>query len=529
MAEKKKKMTSTRRPAKRSERRAETDREALRGELRQELREEMREEVRAELRAEMRQEARDKAGQAEHRGTRHSGGSRTNVAQEPREATFIRAVSNFSDDELSDMGLSRTPYVPMPTETPREKAKRRKAERAARKAALREEKRREKQRGSLWSVNIGLFQSDERLQIGAIDMPFMLLLLALTVVGLITLFSASYTAGYYKFDDPYHYISSQALFAAGGIVAAWIISKIPYQKMHRLMGPALLAAFALMALVLVPGIGTNLNTEATRWIRLGPLTFQPSEVGKAALVIAFSSLCVRMRDRIKRPLSLLPFLLIMGAMVLMLMQQPHLSATLIVLVTGFVILFVGGGHAGYLAAILGVGGAGLAWIVLGPIHYQYDRIETWLDPFKDPLNAGFQMLQSLYAVGSGGLWGLGLGQSRQKQMYLPEPYNDFIFSIACEELGFIGASLIILLFAAFVIRGYYIALRARDTFGTLLVVGFMTQIAVQVFFNIGVVTGLLPITGASLPFFSSGGTSALMLYAQMGIVLSVSRQMTMQT
>ncbi|MEA4823477.1 MAG: putative lipid II flippase FtsW [Clostridiaceae bacterium] len=388
-------------------------------------------------------------------------------------------------------------------------------------------KRRKKGNG-LWSVGIGLFQSDERLHIGAIDVPFFLLLLAITVVGLITLFSASYTAAYYKFGNPYHYIASQALYAVVGILVALVISKIPYQKLHRLAVPALVVAFVLLVLVLF--IGTNLNTEAKRWIQIGPLpTFQPSEIAKAALVIAFASLCVRMRDRIKKPSSLLPFFLILGAMAFFLLEQPHLSATIIILVTGFVILFVGGANMGYLAGIISIGSAGLAWLVLGPIHYQYDRIETWLNPFADPLGEGFQMLQSLYAVGSGGLWGLGLGQSRQKQMYLPEPYNDFIFSIACEELGFIGATLIILLFAAFVIRGFYIALRSRDTFGTLLVVGFMTQIAVQVFFNIGVVSGLLPVTGASLPFFSSGGTSALMLYAQMGVVLAVSRQMTMKT
>ncbi|MGI6335657.1 MAG: FtsW/RodA/SpoVE family cell cycle protein [Eubacteriales bacterium] len=389
-------------------------------------------------------------------------------------------------------------------------------------------RKKKKKRGGLWSISIGLFQSDERLKIGPIDVPFFLLLLAITVVGLISLFSASYTAAYYKFNNPYHYISSQALYAVIGIGVALVISRIPYQKLHRLAIPAMIAACVLLALVTL--IGTSLNTEAKRWIKIGTLpTFQPSELAKAALVLTFSSLCIRMRDRIKQPKSLIPFFLILGVMSFFLLGQPHLSATIIILVTGFVILFVGGANVLHLTGIVCIGAAGLAWLVLGPIKYQYDRIVTWIDPFTDPLGEGFQMLQSLYAVCSGGLWGLGLGQSRQKQMYLPEPYNDFIFSITCEELGFIGASLIIILFAAFVIRGFYIALRSRDTFGTLLVVGFMTQISIQVFFNIGVVTNLLPVTGASLPFFSSGGTSALMLYAQMGIVLSVSRQMTIRS
>lgn len=376
-------------------------------------------------------------------------------------------------------------------------------------------------------LHIGLFQSHKGMKIGPFDLPFFLLLLGVSAVGLITLFSASYTSGFYKFGNPYKYIGSQALYSAAGIVGAVVISHIPYQKLHRLIVPLLGASLLLLALV--PFIGTSLNTEAKRWLRIGPITFQPSEVAKAAVVIAFSSLCIRWRDRIKHPLTLLPFFAILGVMALFLLKQPHLSATIIILITGFAILFVGGGHIGYLSGILLTGAAGLAYLVFGPMHYQYDRIESWLDPFKDPLGQSYQLLQSLYAVGSGGLFGLGLGQSRQKQMYLPEAYNDFIFSIACEELGFIGASLIIILFAAFVLRGFYIALHSHDTFGTLLVVGFMTQIAVQVFLNIGVVTNLIPITGASLPFFSSGGTSALMLYAQMGVVLSVSRQMATQT
>ncbi len=379
-----------------------------------------------------------------------------------------------------------------------------------------------KTRRGLWSVNIGLFQSDARLKIGAMDMPFFLLLLVITVVGLIALYSASYTAAYYKFDDPYHYISSQALYSVFGIAVCWIVSKIPYQKLHRLIGPALLAAFVL--LILVPIIGTSLNTEAKRWLRIGPITFQPSEIAKAAVIVAFPSMCVRMRDRIGNPKSLVPFYAILAGMAALLMVEPHLSGTIIILVTGFTILMAGGAHVGTLLGSAAAGIGAVLWLILGPLQYKHDRIEVWLNPASDSQNKGFQVLQSLYAVASGGLTGLGLGQSRQKQMYLPEPYNDFIFAIFCEELGFIGATLVILLFAVFTIRGFHIALHARDTFGTLLVVGIMTQVAIQVFFNISVVTGLLPVTGASLPFFSSGGSSALMLYAEMGIVLSVSRQ-----
>jgi len=358
---------------------------------------------------------------------------------------------------------------------------------------------------------------------GGVDIPFVLLLLAVAIVGLIMLFSASYTAAYYKYNDAYHFISRQAGFTAVGLVVMWGVSKFPYQWLHKLSFWGI--AFAELLLVLVLFVGTNNNTEAKRWLVIGPINFQPSEIAKAAIILLFSSLAVRMRNTIKKPSSMLGFLGVLGLTALLLLRQPHLSATIIIIVSGMIVLFLGGANIAHLAGIAGVGIMGI-YILVFKFGYQYDRIESWLDPWSKPLGDGFQLLQSLYAVGSGGLWGRGLGQSIQKQMYLPEPYNDFIFSIVCEELGFIGAALIIVLFAALYIRGYYIALKARDTFGTLLCAGLITQLALQTFLNIGVVIGLLPVTGASLPFFSSGGSSLLVLYAEMGVVLAVSRQMT---
>ena len=225
--------------------------------------------------------------------------------------------------------------------------------------------------------------------------------------------------------------------------------------------------------------------------------------------------------------GVVPFLVIIGFFGFLLMREPHLSATIIIAVTGIVIIFMAGAHIGKLAALGVVGVAAVLWIVFG-LGYGLDRINMWLDPTLDPQGDGYQILQSLYALGSGGMWGLGLGQSRQKHLFLPEPQNDFIFAIICEELGFVGGALILVIFAAFVVRGYYIALRARDNFGSLLVAGFTTQIALQIILNIGVVTGLLPVTGASLPFFSSGGTSLVILFAELGVVLSVSRQIPAQ-
>jgi len=363
----------------------------------------------------------------------------------------------------------------------------------------------------------------KNIKTGGVDIPFVLLLLAVTVVGLIMLFSASYTAAYYKYNDAYHFISRQTGFTVAGLVVMWFVSKFPYQWLHRFAFWGLVVAEVLLVLVMF--FGTTNNTEAKRWLDIGPITFQPSEIAKAAIILLFSSYAVRMRNTIKKPSSLLFFLIILGVTALFLMRQPHLSATIIIIASGMIVLFLGGASIAHLAGIAAVGITGV-YILVFKFGYQYDRIESWLDPWSQPLGDGFQLLQSLYAVGSGGLWGRGLGQSIQKQMFLPEPYNDFIFSIVCEELGFIGAALIIVLFAALYIRGYYIALKARDTFGTLLCAGLITQLALQTFLNIGVVTGLLPVTGASLPFFSSGGSSLLVLYAEMGVVLSVSRQMT---
>ncbi len=357
--------------------------------------------------------------------------------------------------------------------------------------------------------------------IGGLDVPFLMLIIMLSLVGLVMLFSASYSAAYYKYGDSLYFIWRQALYTIGGFAVMIIIANLPYQIYYNLAFPALGVAFVLLILVLL--IGDTYN-NATRWLDIGGISFQPSEIAKIAVIIAFSSLVVRMGDRMKTfTYGIIPFLAILLMMAALLMKQPHLSATIIICATGIVILFLGGANIGKLAILGCIGVAGALWLVLG-MGYGMDRINVWLDPSLDPLGDGFQSLQSFYAIGSGGFWGLGLGQSRQKHLFIPEPYNDFIFAIVCEELGFIGAVLIIILFAALVIRGYYIALRAKDMFGTLLASGVITQIALQTFFNIGVVTGLLPVTGASLPFFSSGGTSTIMLFAEMGIVLSVSKQ-----
>ena len=225
--------------------------------------------------------------------------------------------------------------------------------------------------------------------------------------------------------------------------------------------------------------------------------------------------------------GVVPFALILGVVTVLMLLEPHLSGTLLILSIGAVLMFVGGTGLKWFA-LAGIAGAGAiaAAVVLLPelVPYAMGRLSSWRDPFADPLGEGHQTIQSLYAIASGGAAGLGLGNSRQKYLYVPEPQNDFIFSILCEELGFVGAALTVVLFLLLFLRGMSIAVRARDKFGALLAVGFVVQVVLQAVLNIAVVTNTIPNTGISLPFFSSGGTSLMMLLGEMGIVLSVSRQ-----
>ena len=281
----------------------------------------------------------------------------------------------------------------------------------------------------------------------------------------------------------------------------------------------------LLMLVLVPHVGITRN-NATRWLGFGSLfTFQPSEIAKVAVVLYFSNSISKKKDKMRTfRYGILPYALILIVLALLLALEPHLSGAILILGVGAVLMLVGGISWGWVGVAVGAV-TGALYFILFVIGYNTSRITYWLDPWEDAQGAGYQLSQSLITIGSGGLLGVGLGKSRQKFLYLPEEHNDFIFAIICEELGLIGAAVIMLLFAALILRGYWIALHARDRFGSLLVVGVTTLVAMQVFLNIGVVTGLLPTTGISLPFFSYGGTALSIQLAEMGIVLSVSRQM----
>ena len=371
-------------------------------------------------------------------------------------------------------------------------------------------------------------QESMELAHGPIDLPFCLLVLVLTAIGLVMLLSASFPSAYYETDNqnPIYYFVRQGAFAIMGVAAMFFISKINYQRFRGMAKPLLFFSVILLILVLVPGIGITRN-HATRWLGIGELlTFQPSEIAKLAVILYFSASISKKKDKMRTTrYGVAPYLVILAALSVLMLLEPHLSGTVLIVGTGAVLMLVGGISWAWVgAALVGVGTvAGLMFT--GIITYGQSRIAMWQNPFIDPRGDGYQLSQSLISIGSGGLLGVGLGKSRQKFLYLPEEHNDFIFAIVCEELGLIGATIIMMLFAALILRGYWIALHARDRFGSLLAVGVTTLIAMQTFLNIGVVTGLLPTTGISLPFFSYGGTALCIQLAEMGIVLSVSRQM----
>ena len=360
---------------------------------------------------------------------------------------------------------------------------------------------------------------------GPIDLPFCFLVLLLTAVGLVMLLSASFPSAYYETGDATHYFIRQAAFAGLGVAAMFIIGRFNYQSFRPLARPALYVAIILLVCVLIPGVGITRN-NATRWLGVGELfTFQPSEIAKVAIVMFFSDSISRKKDKMRTArYGVAPYVIWIGLVAGLVALEPHLSGAILIAGAGAVLMLVGGIQWRWVLGAMGAA-AGFLYLVLFVIGYNTSRIEMWFNPWQDAQGKGYQLSQSLISIGSGGLWGVGLGKSRQKFLYLPEEHNDFIFAIVCEELGLIGASIIMVLFAALILRGYWIALHARDRFGSLLAVGVTTLIAMQTFLNIAVVTGLLPTTGISLPFFSYGGTALSMQLAEMGIVLSVSRQM----
>ena len=355
-----------------------------------------------------------------------------------------------------------------------------------------------------------------------VDYPFLVLVLLLLTVGLTMLYSASYAQSEYDtgYEISTKYLQKQGACALIGLVAMFFFSRIPTKVWYRLAWPLYGVSIVLLLSVLV--IGQEVN-GARRWINLAGIQFQPSEVAKFTMIVLFARLTRLFGQEAKRfRYGVLGFAGALMGILVPLALEKHLSAIMLMGMVAVIMMFVAGTSPKWLAA--GAAAAGVFVVIyISFMGYAGDRVTAWLHPEQDPGDTGYQILQSLYAIGSGGLFGLGFGKSRQKYLYLPFQYNDYIFAICCEELGLIGALAIIALFAVTILRGYWIALHAVDRFSTVLAAGLVTLIAVQTILNLCVVTNLLPSTGIALPFFSYGGTALAVNLGEMGIVLQISR------
>ena len=356
-----------------------------------------------------------------------------------------------------------------------------------------------------------------------VDPVFLVLLLALLGIGLTMLYSASAAQSMYDtgYEISTKYLQKQAVCAAIGLVAMYCFSRIPAKLWYHLAWPLYGVSIVLLLSVLV--IGQEVN-GARRWINIAGIQFQPSEIAKFTMIVLFARLTVSFGPETKKfRYGVLGFSGALLGILIPLALEKHLSAFMLMGMVAVVMMFVAGTGKQWLLA--GAGAAVLfVLIYITFMGYAGDRVSAWLHPEQDPGDTGYQILQSLYAIGSGGLFGLGFGRSKQKYLYLPFQYNDYIFAIICEELGLIGALMIMALFAAVIVRGYWIALRAQDRFSTVFAAGLISLIAVQAALNIGVVTNLLPSTGIALPFFSYGGTALAVNLGEMGVLLSISRQ-----
>ena len=392
----------------------------------------------------------------------------------------------------------------------------------------------------------------ERVRPG-VDLPFLVITLLILMIGLIMVLSASFARGYYTTGEPMNVFTRQFIFAVSGLAIMIVVSYFNLKALSR--WSYILLIFSIFLLVIVLFFGTKVN-GSKRWLGFGgtgsSFSFQPSEIAKLALIMAYAKwICVKGPWKIRTfKTGVAPFIVITGIIFILLVLEPHVSASITVLFLTVIIMFAGGVRLRWFIPVVLVAAVVIGALVFikvqgatpegdapgiteklsqipwggGKLEYVGRRIDAWLNPETDPMGDGFQARQSLYAVGSGGMLGQGLGQSRQKYLYLPEEHNDYIFAIVCEELGYIGAMLILMLFVLLIIRGFWLALHAKTRYGALVTIGIMSLLAIQVFLNVAVVTNLLPVTGVSLPFFSTGGTALWIQLFQMGIVLAVSRE-----
>ncbi len=361
---------------------------------------------------------------------------------------------------------------------------------------------------------------------GKIDIPFLVITLVLLTIGLVMLFSASYAYAFYNKGNSFYYIERQLLFAVMGIAAMLVVSQVNYKILQKYS--LLLYAAAIVLLIIV--LFMRDERGFARWIYIGSFSFQPSEIAKFAIIVLLAHFATTNAGKMKTfKYGVLPFAVCLGVVVLLIIAEKHLSGTIIIGALGIAMMWFGGTRLRYFGMLIGIGAAAVAVILIVPSFMEYatNRVTMWRDPYVDAQGEGYQTIQALIAIGSGGLWGTGLGNSRQKYLYIPAPQNDFIFAVVCEELGFIGATIVLLIFALLIWRGYTIAMNCPDRFGSLLAAGCVTHIGMQVLLNIAVVTNTIPNTGISLPLFSYGGSALMMTLGELGVVLSVSKKSTL--
>lgn len=345
---------------------------------------------------------------------------------------------------------------------------------------------------------------------------------ALLIIGLIMVYSASEAWATYRFDDGFFFAKRQLFFASVGFIAMLFMMRVEYWTWRVWAKLMVIVCFVLLIIVLIPGVGL-VRGGARSWLGVGAFSIQPSEFMKMAMIVFLAKFLAENQKLITSfKKGLLPSLSLVMLAFGMIMLQPDLGTGAVMVGTCVVMIFVAGARILHFVMLGIVGMAGFAALIISA-PYRIKRITSFLDPWSDPLGSGFQIIQSLYAIGPGGLLGLGLGESRQKYYYLPEPQTDFIFAILSEELGFLGGCFVIALFGIVLWRGIRIALGAPDLFGSFLATGIVAMVAIQVMINIGVVTGLMPVTGITLPLLSYGGSSLTLMLVSLGVLLNVSR------
>jgi len=355
------------------------------------------------------------------------------------------------------------------------------------------------------------------------DHILMIAPLLLLGLGLVMVFSASGVMAFDRYQDAYFFLKKQALYAVAGVGLMLVIRKIPYQLYQRLAYPILILSLITLVLVLIPGIGLKIRS-ASRWLKLGPIVIQPSEFAKLAVINFLAYSLARKQDKMKDfSIGFLPHIIITGLFIILIEKEPDFGTAMSLAGIVFMMLFVGGTRLTHIFLCV-VAAAPLLVYIIVKNRMRMERIVTFLDPWKYAQDSGYQLVHSLQAIGSGGFWGLGVGRSREKLFYLPDAHTDFIFSITAEELGFIGALVVIVLISLLIWRGLCLCFRARDLYGTYLSLGLVLVIGLQAALNIAVVTGLMPTKGLSLPFVSYGGSSLLVNLIAVGILLNISSQ-----